>query len=96
MKVPCNTASVSIDSLMLPIYSKELYYSSITSSILFRQRGPLGTQAGSSCKAISFELEMVSLRGCSATTQRLRALTYDLQRPSQSIFFGYGVATGTS
>lgn len=37
----------------------------------------------------------ISLRGCPATTQRLQALTYDLQRPSQSIFFGYGVVTGT-
>jgi len=88
-KVPCNTAAVSINSSVLPIYFKELYHSSIISSILFRQRGPLGlsgAQGGSSCKAISFELEMVSLRGCSATTQRLQALTYDLQRLSEPLF----------
>ena len=89
-----STAAVSIDSSALPIYFKELYHSSIISSILFRQRGPLGLSGapGSSCKAISFELE-ISLRGCLATTQRLQALTHDLRRPSESIFFGYGVVT---
>ena len=90
-----STAAVSIDSSALPIYFKEFYHSSIISSILFRRRGPLGLsgpQAGSSCKAISFEPE-ISLRGCLATTQRLQALTHDLRRPSESIFFGYGVVT---
>lgn len=77
-KVPCSTAAVSIDSSVLPIYFKELYHSSIISSVLFRERGPLGLsgpKAGSSCKAISFKLKMVSLCSCSATTQRLQALT---------------------
>lgn len=41
-KVPCSTAAVSIDNSVLPIYFKELYHSSIISSILFRQHGPLG------------------------------------------------------